>query len=527
MPSSHAASSAPAATTAENSDGDGDQPGRHPRAVHLDELSMSTTFREQSLFLVAVMILIASIVTVLDPPGRGDLVGAPLIGDAPTSESSDAGSPDDQASTPGTTGSPSPTATSTSAPGTENPTGGGGSETPTPDPTNSPSGSPPYEANLYSGAENTRGITDELIRFCGHAALTLAAAFDTSEADLSVYWEELSGKGGIYGRDVEISWEDDAYSADTAVTAVTACADKDPFMILGGIGFDQIPGARTWAETNKELYLHHIAVKADNPTYSFTLQPTVQQYGRAFGEYIASTYRGQSVAIVYRQSPNWAPGHQAGAEVLRANGINPTEVPVQQNQGAYTVAINQIRDHDVVWLWENALNGANFIQQAAAQGVRPKWILPPFQTTLDLIGNNRSLNPTIDGVATWPSYVPGGYGGAWSEHGLQAEIDAFEAAYAKHRPGTDTNDILFQVWVGNKVLHQLLLACGPDCTRNRFAGMLERGLQLRINPACTIDTTGLSMNGRLGGHEFTVQESFATGGGAGWKTNRWCARSLL
>lgn len=489
---------------------------------------MSTTFREQGIFLTAVLLLIASIVTVVAPDSADQLTGAPIIedgSDEPSATDTDPGDP----GTPTTDASPTPgTSSPTAGPTGQPTTSENGDPTNDPDdPTTDPNTPPPYEANLYSGAENTRGISDDLIRFCGHAALTLGAAFDTSEADLSVYWEELSGKGGVYGRDVEITWEDDAYSADTAVQAVTACADKDPFMILGGIGFDQIPGARTWAEANKELYLHHIAVRPDNPTYSFSLQPTVEQSGAAFGEYLASRYGNQSIGIIYRQSPNWDPGRQAGSAILRAKGIEPTEVPVQNNQGSYTVAINQIRNHDVVWVWENALNAANIIIQAHSQGVRPKWVLFPFQTTLDLIGDNRALNPTIDGVATWPSYVRGGYGGAWSQFDLQAEINAFEAAYAKHRPGTTTNDILFQVWIGNKVLHHLLLECGADCTRNRFAGMLEQGLKLRVNPACAIDTTGSSsMNGRLGGNEFVVQETFNSSSGAAWKTTKWCSRSL-
>lgn len=482
---------------------------------------MSTTFREQGIFLTAVLLLIASIITVASP-SSGDLLGAPVIDDPTEAD------PTDPASGPGTpTLGPSPTVAPSPTGGASPSRGDGDPDDPTSgdSPTTDPSTPSLYEADLFSGAENTRGITDDRIRFCGHAALTLAAAFDTSPEDLSVYWEEVSDQGGIYGRDVEISWENDNYSSDGAISAMTACADKDPFMILGGVGFDQIPGARNFAEANKELYLHHIAVRPDNPVYSFTLQPTVEQTGAAFGEYLVSRYRNQSIAIIYRQSPNWDPGRHAGAEILRANGIQPTEVPVQNNQGSYGAAINQVRNHDVVWVWENALNAANIIIQANLQGVRPKWVLFPFQTTLDLLGDRQALEPPIDGIATWPSYVPGGYGSAWDEFDLGDEIHAFETAYARRRPRTQTNDILFQVWVGNKILHRLLLECGRDCTRNRFAGMLEEGLKLRVNPACTIDTTGrASMDGRLGGHEFVVQEAYGTSNGPAWRTTQWCTR---
>ncbi|MDX1509749.1 MAG: ABC transporter substrate-binding protein [Nitriliruptorales bacterium] len=490
---------------------------------------MSTTFRDQVILVLASLLLLAGVITVLDRPD-GNPVSVPVVDEEPTSPDDPSATPaDPDTATPDAGASPSPGASAGPTDGPSEP-GGPPPTTPTVGPSAPPTdnpGTPPPDADLYVGADNTRGITDDLIRMCGHAALTLAAAFDTSEADLSVYWEQLSDNGGIHGRDVELTWEDDAYSADQAVTAATACADKDPFLILGGIGFDQIPGARNWAEQNKELYLHHIAVRPENPTYSFSLQPTVQQSGKAFGEYLASTYRNESIGIIYRNSPNWDPGRQAGVTVLEQHGIQPTQAAVQANQGAYGVAINQVRNSDVVWVWENALNAANIIIQAESQGVRPRWVVFPFQTTLDLL-DDANLNPTIDGVATWPSYAPGGYGNDWSQFGLSAEIARFEAAYAQYRPNTTTNDILFQVWVGNKVLHELLLRCGADCTRNRFAGLLEAGLQLRINPACAIDTTGpSSLNGRLGGHEFVVQRTFGTGNNYSWESIRWCSRSLL
>ena len=42
--------------------------------------------------------------------------------------------------------------------------------------------------------------------------------------------------------------------------AAQKCKDLNPFLLIGGIGFDQIPAVRQWAEQNKMLYIYHDAV---------------------------------------------------------------------------------------------------------------------------------------------------------------------------------------------------------------------------------------------------------------------------
>ena len=387
------------------------------------------------------------------------------------------------------------------------------------------------EANLYSDDEKFRGITDERITFCGHAALALAAAFNTSEADLNVYWEMVTKEqGGVYGRDVVMTWEDDAYAADKAVLAAEACAGKDPFLILGGIGFDQIPKVRTWAEDNSELYVHHIAVAPDRAyDYSYSLSPTVQAIGEQFGNHIAGSHAGKKIGILYRQSDNWTPGHDAGLAVLKSRGVEVVgDYPVVQNQGAYSVELNQLRSAgaEVVWVWENALNAAQIINQATEQGYRPTWVVFPFQTTIDTLRQPNTL--TIDGVAAWPSYAPSGYGGAFPEYEYDAEIARFEAAYAKYRPGVKPNDLLWQVWLGNKILHRMLRDCGADCNRNRFAGMMLSGYQAHEKPGCPIDfSDSRSFGGHITGFAYFSQQLYQHSDGSyQYRTTRYCAPSL-
>lgn len=401
---------------------------------------------------------------------------------------------------------------------------------PGPAPT-TPSGPTVPEASVYSAEQATVGITDTEIYLCGHAALIFAEAFDIRAEDLNVYFEKVNAEGGIYGRSVRIDWEDDAYSGDTAITAARTCVSRSPFALIGGIGFDQIPGVRNYVETQAKLpYIHHIAIEPTTPTtHSFSFLPTVQRMGRAFGEYIASKHPGAKVGIIARDSENFGPGHDAAVEVLTANGMDPADndFRTRKDQHAYGTELYQLQQAgvEVVWIWESALASAEVIAQANQQGYTPTWVVFPFQLTLDV------ATPTspVEGVAAWPSYVPGGYGGS-SPYGHDDDIAAFEAAYRQYRPNTTPNDLLYVTWVGHKAMHQLLLDCGRDCNRNRLVGLIEAGYRRggpsdsAWNPNCPVDfSRGDSFGRHYGGFTFYAQETFQqSGSGLAFRTTDYC-----
>lgn len=439
-------------------------------------------------------------------PVPGETEGTPVAAGAPAptpGAGAPAGNPSATSSPVGATGS-----------GTSNAGGTGGTAQPIRD------------ANLYSGADNTRGITPDQIVMCAHAALIFAQAFDIRPEDLNVYWTDLNARGGIFGRKVTMTFEDDAYSPSQAVTAAENCKAKNPFLLMGGIGFDQIPAVRAWAEANKMLYFHHMAVEAglQGKQYSFTGLPSVDATGRAFGEYLTAKYNDKKLGIVWRRSENWEPGYRAGKTYLDSKGAQiVADLPVNKDQSVFTQEIIALRDRgaEVVWLWENALVAAEFIQQAKNQGFRPqKWVVFPFQTTLDVVGPE-----PIDGVAAWSAFTQGGFK-EYEEHGYGAEIARFEAAYAKHRPGVKTNDILWQTWVGFKGMHDMFERCGPQCTRNRMAGIMLSGLKATVPPNCPVDyTRPNSFGGHLGGHAFFTMEA-TNRNNASFRTTSWCREHL-
>lgn len=404
-----------------------------------------------------------------------------------------------------------------------------------------PNGSPapttpstPARSTLFTAAEDRIGITKDQITICAHAALTYAAAFNTSADDLNVYWSAINERGGIYGRKVVVSYENDNYSPDTAVEAATACKEKKIFLLLGGIGFDQIPAVRNWAETNHMLYVHHTATieGTARQRYSFTALPTTEKMGEMFGELVAARFKGKKVGIIKRNSPNWEPGVKAFKAVAKKYGINiVAERDVQNNQGSYTQELLGLSSAgaEVVWVWENALSSTQIIQQSYAQGYKPRFLLFPFNLTSQTLKQG-ALDPPMVGVAMYPAYSNGDKSGSFAPYA--SDIDEFESQYAKYRPGTSlrgfSGDLLFLNWTGQKGLANLFLACGPDCSRNKMVDILTSTKVTRPFPsACDADFTRPGFP-RIGGFQVNVMETYMSPrGDVNWRNTDSCVEHLL
>jgi hypothetical protein len=455
---------------------------------------------------------------------------------AVTTEPSGSGSAQTVAEQPGVTGGQTPIGAASTAPGTgrspggrgttggrttpgipgtgggTGPTSGGGhGGGPAPSPTTSefagkgtwrtidgtrvffPAGGGIPVADLYHGAADRIGISSSSITLCAHAALTYGPAFNIGAKDLNVYWDYLNAHGGIYGRKVTASYVNDNYDPGTAVQAAETCKGRGTFFLIGGIGFDQIPAVRQWAEQNHELYLYHDAVEKGSVGlhYSFTALPSVEALGNMFGQLDLRQFKGKKVGILYRQSPNWEPGSDAFEQVVRAGGGQIVAAyPVQNNQANYVQDLVQLHQHgaQVIFAWENALATVEMLKQAQTLDYHPAWLMFPFNLQTNTLGASAFSQPMY-GVATWDAYDPYDLGGPFKPYA--ASMREFAKEYHAYDPGAnlagDGGDLLYLNWEGQRFIAYLLHRCGPNCTRNKLAGMLLAGFHLSAPPECSVD----------------------------------------
>jgi ABC-type branched-subunit amino acid transport system substrate-binding protein len=374
----------------------------------------------------------------------------------------------------------------TTGPGTTGATGG------TPGGPMAPAG----QTQLFTPAEDTIGITKNSIHLCAHAALTYGKAFNTDVKDLGVFWTALNAeKGGIFGRKVDLSFYDDAYDPVKAQAAAVQCIDTKPFLMEGGIGFDQIPAVRNVAEQKHTLYLYHTATVKGSAglKYSFTELPTVERVGEGFAQLALQKYKGKRIGIIKRDSVNWEPGVTAFKKMAKAKGLDVVvEQAEKASAGNYSNSIAAMKNAkaDVVWVWLNALESSEVIQQMKGQNYSPNVMVFPFNLTTQTLAVN-SMNPPLDGVAMYPAYSYQDYSGPFASYA--DDMKEFERQYAQYDSSANLRgaggDLLFLNWVGQKALAVQLQLCGPNCTRNKFVEVLQGYHAAPSSSACKIDFT--------------------------------------
>ncbi len=299
-------------------------------------------------------------------------------------------------------------------------------------------------ADLYRGADDVIGLTPDSIRICTHAALTYGPAFDIDKEDINVYWDYVNDElGGVFGRQVKTEYYNDDYDPGKAVTAAQACKDWGTFVLLGGIGFDQIPAVRQWAEQNRQLYIHHVASiqGTSGQRFSFSALPSVEQAGTAMGQLAIKKFSGKKIGVIYRASTNWQPGYELFKQTVEKAGMDIVgEYGTNVNQGNYTQEITQLRSKgaEVIFAWENAVAATEMIKQAQGQDYHPAWLLFPFNlTTWTLDQDHSAMDQDIWGLSVWDAYDPGYYGGGFAPYADQ--IKEFERQYRKYDPNANLN----------------------------------------------------------------------------------------
>ena len=426
--------------------------------------------------------------------------------------------------TGGSPGAPGSVGPNLAAAGSGSNSGGGGGGNgggPTATPFNG------YGVNLWGPDRDRIGIDGSTIKLCGHSALIFGPAFNVQASDLNVFWDYVNDHGGAAGRKVTLEWNDDSYQPANAVQAAQKCEDDGAFIVLSGIGFDQIPAVRVWAEQHQELYLYHVAVQHGSEAfrYSYTEFPSVEQLGQQAADLTIQKYRGHKVAIIERQSSNWEPGTTVYKQALAAAGIQITDDEyVSNNQGTYTQNLVKMQQSgaDTVLVWENALADTEIIEQAHGQHWFPHMVMFPFNLTIEKLQQS-DLKVPFDGVAAWLAYTHGDYGNA-QQFDYAAEVQRFEAAYAQYDPQADLNgfggDLLWGTWLDFMQVNDLLQRCGGDCTRNKLAAELQ-GYHVKVGVNCDVDLTGDRHHGGLDTDTFVGE---VNNGRNEWLMSTMCQR---
>lgn len=397
------------------------------------------------------------------------------------------------------------------------------------------------KANIWPDNQDRIGLSASEIKLCMHAAFVLGTAFDNAPTDEDVYWRVVNDSGGIHGRKVSIQFTDDAYTAPGTTQALDQCSQNNPFLYLGGVGFDQAPAGRNWAESHMQPYLYNMAVEASGLKYSFSFLPSINKNGGFLGQFVGTHFNGKKVGAVYVDSDNWRAGVEEFEKELKKRGMqvsNKAPIP-NNNYPDFSGIANDMKGAGIqlVNAYINALALGRFILDADKQDFHPIIVSPDgFDLVTDLVGNKPLSTHGTSGDGTdHMRNFPGIYA-AWLSPAYEigppdikarpsvawySEMQAMKSAYRKYGVKAEDriNDVDWMFWLYSKTIHQMLLDCSKDCSRNILAGLMLTGYKTAIL-GCNIDF-GLG-NGRLGGHYHNVYQSQAAGNQSFWRQIETC-----
>ncbi|MFA5890709.1 MAG: ABC transporter substrate-binding protein [Actinomycetota bacterium] len=388
-------------------------------------------------------------------------------------------------------------------------------------PPTSKSGVP--EANLFTGAAITQGITKNKIMLCAHAGLTLASVFGNDPAQLEqTYWRMVNEEmGGVYGRSVEFHYEDDGYNPNNTPKAFTACQDRKPAIMIGGIGFDQTPTFRSLAEQNKELYIHGFATEkgTSNLKYSFGAAPSVEHMGKLFAQMVLKKAKGKKIGILTVSSDGWKGGADSFTSELRKLGYSAAipRYEIADNNQVLTQHVVGLKDAgvEVAFINTNVVAWSRFVTEADGQQWHPMMVGWGFNLLTETVGQVMQSFPPSLGLSASPVYDP------QTKYSWSAEYTRMQSYYKKYWNKSDPNDIDWIQWIAMKAFHRMLLDCGKDCNRNKIAGMMLSGYKGAEPPNCTLDFSRDPKH-RVGGYLTNLWQTFDRGDTQAWKQISTC-----
>lgn len=340
------------------------------------------------------------------------------------------------------------------------------------------SGGTTSATGLVGGAADRTGISDTVIKVGLHAPVTGAAPFpaESFRRGQKVYWA-WGGAPKIFGRTVDLIFEDDKYDPFTAVDRCRKMAEQDEvFMLIGGGGTDQVQACARWAASKGIPYVSAGVTENGmrNLRNYFAFTMTYKQQEALLWQMIVSDARlnESAVAMVRTNTPNFEDAHQAFLQAVQASGKklvldrtmskNPSQTEYKQtalalkDAGAQTVHILTAPLH--------------YIQLTAGLDptYRPWWVGVGITKGLnDVLANGCPASANAIGQGLFFSPGPG--------LDIVNDLDPkYGPAYREKNPGFEPDDLGMLLWALNKSLHQLIEKAGKDLSRQSFIASTER-----------------------------------------------------
>jgi branched-chain amino acid transport system substrate-binding protein len=167
-----------------------------------------------------------------------------------------------------------------------------------------------------SSSASAPGVAATSITIGSHQPLTGPAAPGYSEIApaTKALFDYVNAKGGVNGRKINYTYEDDGYNPSKTATVVRKLVLQDNvFAILNGLGTPTHQQVEPFLNTEKvpDLFVASGCTCWNQPTkypYTYGYQPNYQVEGRILGQYVQKNFAGQKVGYLLQNDDFGADG---------------------------------------------------------------------------------------------------------------------------------------------------------------------------------------------------------------------------
>lgn len=325
------------------------------------------------------------------------------------------------------------------------------------------------------GGADAPGVTADTITFGMVTPMTgpFAALGTDGQAGADALIQTVNAAGGINGRKLALSVQDDQYDPKQAVAGARYFATQQPVLgIWGNNGTaTTLAGMPTLQQAGVPL-LFPMALSTQLSTYdrSFASMLPLSSQFELLSNYAAGQpdLANAKWGILYQNdgtSSEVAEGFKKGKTALTDN------VSFERTATSYAPQLQKLQADgvtDLVYIGNvNQISVA--LKEADQTGFKPQWYSSLGNTSPDLA---KLTGPLAEGVLTVNPYAP-----------PQSDVpgtDEFRAAMDKYEPGKSQSMYALNSWVGGKIIVDALTRTGKDVTRDSFLAALQQTKNLQI-----------------------------------------------
>jgi ABC-type branched-subunit amino acid transport system substrate-binding protein len=334
-----------------------------------------------------------------------------------------------------------------------------------------------------SSSASAPGVTATSITLGSHQPLTgpVAPGYSEIAPAVKAMFQYINAKGGVNGRTINYTYEDDAYNPSQTATVVRKLVEQNNvFGILNGLGTPTHQQVQGFLNSQKvpDLFVASGCVCWNDTTkypYTTGYQTNYEIEGRILGNYINNNFKGQKVGYLL-QNDDVGTGGAAGLDKeIPPSQVTKQSYDVTSLSGPLTNQMSalQAAGAKVVVLFSVPAATALALLAAAQLGYHPQYVASSINADKGtLVGLLSSFSKGAAGASLLSGFLTAGYLPSYSD-----TANPWNQLFKKIHDQYDTgnpfdNNAMYGMAVGYN-FYQLLQKAGKNVTRSSLLSALN------------------------------------------------------